>query len=123
MLLTCFRLLYSGCFIISLESIYRDSHTTQQRHRILLYDIVRRKKIYSQNNARLFCPVCPDPNFEFAEPYCGVANSIYVLFLDVNMTTNSWKVWKYKVKMVKIEYQTEENRVMTTETGFLELKI
>ena len=34
--------------------------------------------------------------------------------------TNSWKVWKYKVN---IEYQTEENRVMTTETGFLELKI
>ena len=44
----------------------------------------------------------------------------YVLFLDVNLTTNSWKVWKYTVN---IEYQTEENRVMTTETGFLELKI
>ena len=45
---------------------------------------------------------------------------LYVLFLDVNLTTNSWKVWKYNVN---IEYQTEENRVMTTETGFLELKI
>ena len=73
----------------------------------------------TQRSEKLFC-ICPDPNFEFAEPYFGVANSIYVLFLDVNLTKNSWKVWKYKVK---IEYQTEENRVMTTETDFLELKI
>ena len=46
--------------------------------------------------------------------------TLYVLFLDVNLTTNSWKMWKYKAN---IEYQTEENRVMTTETDFLELKI
>ena len=64
--------------------------------------------------------LCSMLNFEFAEPYFGIANSIYVLFLDVNVTTNSWKVWKYKVN---IEYQTEENRVMTTETGFLEQNI
>ena len=36
-------------------------------------------------------------------PYFGVANSIYVLFLDVNLMKNSWKVWKFKVNS---EYQT-----------------
>ena len=67
-----------------------------------------------QRSEYLFC-ICPNPNFEFAEPYFGVANSINVLFPDVNLTTNSWKVWKYKIN---IEYQTEENRVMTTETDY-----
>ena len=38
-----------------------------------------------QRSEQLFC-ICPDQNFEFAEPYFGVANSMYVLFLDVNLT-------------------------------------